>query len=280
MSRKTDRETSPERRTETENDSELDARLERLLRAYEPPYPSDAEIERTVEAVRTEWKLYRRLPRERFGMLRLLRQVAYDILLTSPAYVVGSALLYVIGLLGLYVQTALLPQFVLFALAPVPFLLGLAEAMRSRDERMLEMEQACRFNGASVLLAKLSLIGGYSIGLNCLAALWLANAGVGARLGELTMLWLLPFTLMSVLALLAVLWLRGSTAVLLMLGVWASCCIVVLTQPLWLRMLLTLPNAVRLPLLAVGGTAMALLMLRLLRQTKDWLGGDRLEMEP
>ncbi|XID90599.1 hypothetical protein ACF3MZ_18880 [Paenibacillaceae bacterium WGS1546] len=255
-------------------------RLERLLEAYEPPYPSETEINRTIEAAKFQLSLQGKSPQRRRGAAaRLLRHMAIEITVINRIYWLVSLLLYVAGFAALQLQLYPVPEFALVAIAPVPFLLGLIEVMRSRDELMLEMEMACSFNGASVMLAKLCIIGGYNIVLNVVVSVWFAGTVTALRLGEIMQLWLLPFTLISALALLIVMRLRGSTAVLLTLGSWAGCCLVMLAKPELLSRLLALPTAGGLLLIVLGAMVIVYQARRLMRRTSEQVGGDWLEIE-
>jgi len=255
------------------------ARLEKLLDAYEPPYPNEREITRTVEMAKFQLSLQGSgVLGKRGGAVKLLRHMAVEITVISRFYWLVSLILYVAGLAMLQLRLfAALPELALVAVAPVPFLLGLIEVMRSRDERMLEMEMACSFNGASVMLAKLSIIGGYNIVLNMVVSVWLAGTVTALRLGEMLQLWLLPFTLISALALLVVTRLRASSAVLLALGAWAGCCLLVLAHPQSVRQLLLLPGAAGLLLIFFGAAAIVYQTRRLLQQTHEQAGGEWIE---
>lgn len=260
------------------SDGEL-ARLERLVDAYEPPYPSEAEITRSIEAATFQLSLQGRPQGRMEAAVRLLRHVASEITVISRMYWLVSLLLYAAGLAILYAPQSAVPEFALVAVAPIPFLLGLIEVLRSRDDRMLEMEMACRFNGASVMLAKLCIVGTYNLALNVAVSAWLAGTVAGRHLGDIMQMWLLPFVIISALALLAVVRMRGSTAVLLALGLWAGCCLAMLAKSEWLSRLLDLPGMAGLLLIALGAAVIVSQARQLLRRTSEQLGGEWLETE-
>ncbi|GBF74971.1 hypothetical protein PA598K_03344 [Paenibacillus sp. 598K] len=260
------------------SEAELD-RLERLLDNWQTPQASPDEIERTIAAASLELRL-RATPAESWAqrMLRLLRLVAGELPFMSRSFWVASLLLYVVGLLSL-MQLQQTPQLALFALAPVPMLLGLGEALRSRDAGMLELEMSCRYNGASVMLAKLSIAGVYTVALNSAASLWLSGTGTGIRLGELTLVWLTPFTLATAVALAVIMRMRGSQAVLLTLAVWAMCCLLLLLSPELGRWINRLTGDLGMVMAALGGCAALWQGWRVTQRLSTERGADWLETD-
>ena len=252
-------------------------RLEKVLNNWQPPYPTSSDIDRTIAAARLELQLQNDTkPAPGLRIARLLRLTASELSGFTTLYWVMSLFLYIIGLATL-VQFQGEPRFALFALAPVPFLVGLSEVLRSRDTGMLELEMSCRYNGASVMLAKLCITAGYTILLNACAATWFASTYTGLGLGTLMQAWLIPFTLMTAMALAVVMRLRGSNAVMVTLSIWGSCCVLLLFNPGIIERLTTLPYSTGL-LAATLGTGLALFLgYRLLQQTYTGKGGDWLE---
>ncbi|WNQ11963.1 hypothetical protein MJA45_02570 [Paenibacillus aurantius] len=259
---------------------EDDLDIRRFLQKYEVKYPDAREVDRTVEAVKLHMRLD--VSRERGAgrrLLRLLRLAVSEVSIVHPSYWMVSLALYLIGFLVGEGGLPASPAQTLFILSPMPFLLGMAEVFRSRDEGMLELEMSTPFNGASVLLARLSIVGVYTILLNSLAVLWLADSSNFSRLMGITVLWLTPFTLLSGLALLAASRWRGSTAVLVTMTVWVGFCLVAVMSPPLMRSLLSV-SAVSSLLLMIAGILLAAGQVRgLIRQASEWEGGYGFEAD-
>ncbi|MBP1995170.1 hypothetical protein [Paenibacillus eucommiae] len=244
-----------------------------FLLQYDVKYPDPDAINRTVEAARFQMRLKAR-PKLRLWMRmqRVLRLAASELSMMSPLYWIVSAALYVSGFMMIGFKFHATPAFSLFALAPLPFILGLMEVFRSRDERMLELEMSCVFNAASVMLSKLSMIGVYNILLNSLCSLWLIRITEQTHLWDITLLWMTPFTLISGLSLVAAIHLRGSTAVLFVMTLWLSFCLILIFNPILMRNLLTMHTASYLLLIGFGIMLTVMQVSRLLKRTMEMEG--------
>jgi hypothetical protein len=185
---------------------------------YEVKYPDEAEIGRTIEVVRSNMK-----KQEKQGLIPdILRLALSDVSLISPFYWMTSLAIYIAGaLLLLWVQTPLL---ILFLLSPVPFMLGMMEIFRSRDEHMLELEQSCKFNAVSVIFSRLFIIGIYSIVLNTVYSFWLSLLNETLGLFQLTIYWLTPFTVVCGITLMAASNMKGSSSAAYLLPFWGVIC--------------------------------------------------------
>ncbi|UVI28380.1 hypothetical protein [Paenibacillus spongiae] len=251
-------------RSDTVTEEDLNDIHDFLLQ-YEVEYPDSAEIDRTVEALRLHMHASAGEQRGLGERLkRLLRLAASEVTLMSPFYWLMSTVLYLAGFMMIGLESKLTPEFALFTLAPMPFILGLVDIFRSRDQRMLELEMSCTFNAASVMLAKILIIGVYNIALNSLCSLWFIRITEQMDVMDITLLWMTPFSVISGLSLLAAIRLRGSTAVSFMIAIWFSFCLIVIINPSLMRRILTMPAAIYLLLIMLGAMLIVMQLYRLL----------------
>ena len=240
---------------------------------YEFKYPGSEEINRTVETVRFHMRMkagHKRGSWER--MKRLLRLTASEFIFISPTFWIVSAALYLAGFIMIGLEHDILPEFALFVLSPMPFILGLVEVFRCRDERMLELEMSCTYNAPSIMLSKLCIVGMYSILLNAICSMGLAGAAEQVHLMDITLLWMTPFTVLSGLSLAVAIRLRGSAAVVCMMSIWLGFCMIIILNPSLMRSILTMHAASCLLLIAMGVIMTATQISRLLMRTKDLEG--------
>ncbi|RXZ81329.1 hypothetical protein EBB07_15070 [Paenibacillaceae bacterium] len=254
-------------------------RIRQQLHRYEIPYPGEDDIARTIRHLQLEMTLQAApTPTVHARFLPLLKLAAGEILSIHPLYWIVNLLLYGMAMIVIAMNIHLPTQAVVFILAPLPFIIGLAEIFRSRDTRMLELEMSCKYNAASIMLARLTLVSLYSVMLNSVFGVLLSVLDQQQLLLHTTLLWLTPFTLLSGLALLISTMLRGSSAIMLLLSIWTASSMLVMMSPALMKSLLSLHLAVYLALIMAGILLAAWQTWRLARYFHHYTEGmNRLE---
>ncbi len=252
--------------------AELDD-IKQFLALHEVKYPDQQHIQATVEAVRLQMRISASQQVSRWEQSKeLLKLAASEITSLHPLYWIISTVLYIVGFVIMQLEISLEPQFTLFIIAPLPFVMGLVEVLRSRDEGMLELEQSCTYNAVSIMLAKLIIIFSYSIALNVLVALWLSEHSGLAPLWELMLLWLVPFTCVSGLALLTAIRLRGSTAIMLVTSIWISICFIIISTTNLISAIISMHAVAQLIFIGFGSCLAITQLRRLLLNVSDKKG--------
>lgn len=247
--------------------------IDRFLAQHEVKYPSESEVNRTVEELRLHMVLISNRETSTVRAMKLIRLMSMEVTMFHPSYWITLVLLYAMGYLGVLVSGYLSPPLILFLLAPLPGILGAVELYRSRDERMLELEMSCVHNGASVMLAKLFLVGCTTVCLN-LVFTWGIAGYSSTSIMQLTLLWLAPFTVISGLAMLAVARLRGSAAIMLVLSLWGTAAVLLLMKPAWQAHLLAVSSLMYVPVVLAGAALIALQLQRMLRMIHLTMEGE------
>lgn len=219
-------------------------KLRATLLKYEVKYPDPDQIHATVEVARFHL-ISRSAPKTHWmhRPARLLRLSLAELSVMSPFFWIASIILYLIGVLSIWQGVQIKPEFALFLLSPTPFILGLIEVFRNRDERVLELEASCLYNAASILLSKLVIVGVYSILLNSLSSFIFIRLADHSQWWDLTMLWFAPFTFISALSLSAAIYIKGNLVALCSLTVWLASCLFILMNPSIMRSLFALHHA-------------------------------------
>lgn len=171
---------------------ELEKELRELrLEEYTIEYPSEEAIAHTIDAMRpyveaaapvaTSAKRKPSIPwRLHVQQIRL-------------TYWFASLLFFGVGLLALGYWEGN-PYGILLLLSPIPFLLGLLEMFRGRDEGLLELEISCKYSAQQLLMRKLFTISIYNLAL-CLVLIGIFGTfGEPLLLSKLIVYWAAPFT--------------------------------------------------------------------------------------
>lgn len=191
-----------------------------LLDDYTVEYPNDEAIAQTIDVLRA----YVKTPdkkRSPFFPLRL-RQLHI-----RPVFWILNALFFSCGLLAWGVWEGD-PYMIMLMVSPVPFILGLLEIFRGRDEGLLELEMSCEYSGQQLMLMKLTAVGVYNV-LLCFVLIAIFSVfGEPLLLSKLVIYWATPLTVTASIGF-ALAWrVRGPVFAPVALVIWlfsASACI-------------------------------------------------------
>lgn len=197
-------------------------RLENLLNRYHIPPVSDQLIDRTVEGLRqyvpvkqNQWE------RQAEKLADILNAARQDAPFFSWGYWLACLLFFAAGYWIIAVAKANAYTIVLL-IAPLPFILGLLELFKGREAGMAELELTCKLSIRELILARVVIIGAYSILLNTLLSVFIYYSQPSAYLWQLTLFWLTPFTSISAMSLYIVQKVRSGYAATFFLTTWAA----------------------------------------------------------
>lgn len=165
---------------------DLEPELQLLLNDYSVEYPSDEAIAQTIDVLRP----YVVQPAQSSASFFPLSLKQLHI---RPFFWILNALFFLCGLLvwGLGKGD---PYIIMMLISPLPFLLGLLEIFRGRDEGLLELEMSCKFSAQQLMLMKLTAVGAYNV-LLCFVLIAIFNLfGEPLLLSKLVIYWAAPLT--------------------------------------------------------------------------------------
>ena len=203
--------------------------LKKILSDYTVPFPSDYQIDATIKTLRqyvpSKQKTYERYSEK---LEILFNRTLIEAGLISKTYWLSSVVLFIMGYLITYRTNS--HYYGVAVLAPLPFILGLIEVYRGREQGVLEIELTCKISAREIMLSRLVVIGLYSTLLNTLF-----SAIIGLIMPEVVMWrvllsWIAPFTFTSSLALWLAMRLRGGFAVTAVLSIWMVVVLAVLSS--------------------------------------------------
>ncbi|WP_456274713.1 hypothetical protein [Bacillus sp. AK031] len=209
------------------NDSQFDLELEELERElgfklddYDVEYPSEAEMMRTIEAVRpfvpvkeNRWKSFAE------NIMPLLKNAYQEIFYFSPLFWILNTLFLFICTYAVFLADQD-PYVTLMLFAPLPTITGLFEILKSRLTGMAELELSFKFNLQEIILSKMIIIGGFNSGINLMAMAALSIFSEDVWAGKLLLYWMTPFTVITAISLLIANRVRHMHAVTATLLVW------------------------------------------------------------
>jgi hypothetical protein len=166
------------------------------------------------------------------------------------------------------------PYILIVLLAPVPFLLGVIEVFRGRDEGMLELELSCKVTERDIMLSRLLVTGIYNIILNTLLSGMLSTFNIGIDIFRAAFFWITPFTVVCGLALVLSSKLRGGYAATVLISSWVVFVITVLSQRHIIEELVSINMWAYIFLSALGLLFTGYQIRLLLNKNADLTGGQ------
>ncbi|RIW28700.1 hypothetical protein D3H55_21235 [Bacillus salacetis] len=209
------------------NDKQFDVELDNLekeigfkLDEYDVEYPSEAEMMRTIEAVRpfvpvkeNRWKGFSK------NVQSLMKKSYQEVFYFSPLFWILNLLFLSICLSAVTIADQN-PYAALMLFAPLPTITGLFEILKSRQSGMAELELSFKYSLQEIILSKMFIIGGFNIGINLIATAALSVFAEDAGMGKLLLYWMTPFTVITGISFLIASRLRHLHAVTAALVIW------------------------------------------------------------
>lgn len=216
--------------TEYMNKDDLNKIIDNM-ECYVVKMPSQSEINSTIDNLRGF------VPRKksRTKIIGLLEMAAREIGFMSSTYWLISFALFILGAYSIWMNGGSIinnrnPYVSGVLLAPMPFILGIIEIFKGREEGVIELELSCKISIGEIMFSRLIIICIYSILLNTMLSIVLVYFNSGILLLRITLMWLAPFTVISGIGLILVSKMRGSYVAVIFTGVWMVLVMAILTQ--------------------------------------------------
>ena len=210
--------------------------LKKILSDYTVPFPSDYQIEATVKTLKQYVPSKQKTYEGYSDKLQILfSRALIEAGLISKTYWLSSVVLFVMG----YLLTSVINNnyYGVAILAPIPFILGLLEVLKGREQGVLEIELTCKISAREIMLSRLVVIGLYNTFLNMLFSAITSLIIPEVVLWKIMISWIAPFTFISCLALWLAMRVRGGFAVTAILSIWMVAVLAVLSSQPALRYL-------------------------------------------
>ena len=247
--------------TEDMNKDDLNKLIDNL-EWYVVKMPSQSDINNTIDNLRDI------VPRKisRTKILDLLEIASGEIRFMSSTYWIISLVLFILGVYLIWMNGGSIinsrnPYISAVILAPVPFILGIIEIFRGREEGVIELELSCKISIGEIMFSRLIIICIYNILLNTMLSIVLIYFNSGILFWKITLMWLTPFTVISGIGLVLVRKLRGSYVAAIFTGVWMVLIMTILTQKKVMDKLMGI-NATVYAVLIIIGTILMIVQIK------------------
>jgi len=218
------------------------------LNQYTVEFPVEEEIDSTIDVL----KQYMPNKNERMAKFCLLvRMAADEITFISKTYWIACTILFIIGY-WTTMREIDNPYATIIVFAPLPFVLGILEIFKGRDNGMSEIELSCKISSSEIIISRIILIGIYSVLMNTALACLLYIFDNSIDFMRISVLWLSPFTFISGISLWVVMKIKGAYVVNVLISIWCILAYFAFTNDTVIKILLKLNNAVYLGIIFIG----------------------------
>lgn len=200
---------------------EINEKIADELEAFTVDYPSDEEIDQTILT------LHKHVPEKNMPMRDFVGKIRELLFLAGKEFFAISALFWtanIILLLFGIISTTLFnadPYMTLFILTPIPFLTGLLEIFKSRDQGMAELEASFKYSMQQLIFSRMLIVSAFNLILNAILITWLyAAVDLMFQLSQLFVYWMMPLTMLSALGLLLTTKYKGTITSPVLVATW------------------------------------------------------------
>lgn len=200
------------------------------LEKFSVKYPDESCIDETLDTLRMYMPRKGHSLKGYGGRFRLLMHMAaMEISFMSGAYWAISIILFMLGC-EFTITNSGDPYAAVLLLSPVPFVLGMAEVFKGREEGMLEIEMSCRISAGEIMLSRLLLIGIYNVLFDTIFMAVLGAFLPGINMMKVLLSWMVPLTLISGVSLTAAIRIRANYAAAIFISGWAAAVLAIVTR--------------------------------------------------
>jgi len=222
---------------------------------YQISYPREEEINSTILTLNQYVPKKKKAPvRSLDKFMELIDNAKGEVSFISNLYWLASIALFVLGFIVTFIGREVSPYITLMMLAPIPFVLGILEVFKGREQGVMEIEMACKRSVPEIILARLTVIGIFNVLLNSILSIGFSFIDPNIILWRIVLTWLTPFTLVAGTSLWLAMKIRGGYLVSFLIAVWMAGMLFLLTLPNFLERMLTLNVAAYVVIIAIGIT--------------------------
>lgn len=227
------------------------------LDQYAVEFPSEMEIDQTIRTLEAYMpgrvdpmnEHLQSTPERSFT--ELFQIVRGEIAIFHRSYWVICALLLIMGF-WLGGHSKIDPYMSGVVLVPVPFILGLLEVFKGRDQGLMEMELTCKITSQQLMLTRLIVVLSANMVFVLLLMLAISRGNDGYISWSAMALWYAQLMAAAGASLWLAMRVRGGTAVSLFLVIWFGLIWLILSNPRFISLVQTIQTPVFI-LLALGG---------------------------
>ncbi|MNK28796.1 hypothetical protein D3C87_471810 [compost metagenome] len=218
------------------------------LDEYAVDFPSEMEIDRTIRVLDAYVPDHASVrPKQSYGksMRELFQLVRGEIAVFHKSYWLVCSLLLLLGF-WLGTHSKIDPFMSGLVLVPVPFVLGLLEVFKGRDEGLMEIELTCKITAQQLMLTRLIVVLAGNIAFVFLLMLAISGGTGSSILWSGVGLWYTQLMIAAGASLWLAMRVRGGRAVSIFLTLWFGLIWLALSNPKFVGLLQSIQPSVLL----------------------------------
>src|SRR5699024_10606414 len=138
----------------------------------------------------------------------------------SPYFWIANAIFLIFGAGSTYFFNAN-PFITLFVLSPLPFLTGLLEVFKSKNEGLAELEMTLKYTLEQLIFSRIFIVAGFNLILNVIMLAWLyVSENIALQFTQLLVYWVMPVAAISAIALVVTTRFKGTFVSPVLLSSW------------------------------------------------------------
>ncbi|MFE6078838.1 hypothetical protein ACFVQB_30770 [Paenibacillus sp. NPDC057886] len=242
------------RKRTTELEMEEFSEIASYLDQYAVEFPSQMEIDKTIRALEAHMpgQMSEHLQQTPGRSLRELFQIVRgEVMIFHKSYWLVCAMLLLIGF-WLGIHSTINPYMSGLVLVPVPFVLGLLEVFKGRDQGLMEMELTCKITAQQLMLTRLIVVLAGNMAFVLLLMLAVSGGAGGSISWSAIGLWYTQLIIAAGASLWLAMRVRGGTAVSIFLVAWFGCLWLVLSNPRFITLVQSIQTSVLAALALCG----------------------------
>ncbi|RSD26830.1 hypothetical protein [Mesobacillus subterraneus] len=202
--------------------TQMDHDVKEYLDSYKVDFPNEDELEASIEFIMAKVPV-------RETRSEVIKRKANSLMLNSVrellnfgwAFWTLNGAFLLLGMISL-IQWSDEPYTMIFMLAPLPFIVGIFEIMKSRDKGMIELELTLKYNAQQILTSRLFVVGLYNLLMNAGLSAVLLTVNPEIQIARLFLSWTVPYVLVTGIAFLLALKTKGIPASATFIALWIA----------------------------------------------------------
>ncbi|MFJ5763151.1 hypothetical protein ACIQAA_29360 [Neobacillus sp. NPDC093182] len=204
--------------------TQMDRKIEDYLDSYSVDFPNADEMESSIEYIMAQvGPVENRVGTVQGRAKALVSNSIVELQNFGWMFWNLNSIFLVLGIISL-VRLDTNPYLTAFFLAPLPFIVGLFEIMKSKEEGLIELEMTFQYNTQQVLTSRLLVVGFYNLLINFLVSAVCIVVNPEVVFIKLFFSWTVPYVFVSGLAFLFALQTRGTVVSGILLAIWFALC--------------------------------------------------------
>lgn len=202
------------------NEIQIDKEIEDYLHSYKVDFPHEEEIDESIQAIMAAIPAYENKRAILFRKTKTLALYSWHEMVNfRSVFWILNGLFLLLGAVSIAAFESD-PYIKLFVLAPLPFITGIFEILKSRDEGLMELELTLRYSTKQILTSRLFVVGLYNLivnfGFSMVSLLFYPELDFM----RLLITWTVPYVFITALAFLFALKVRGRFVSGVLLTIW------------------------------------------------------------